>query len=744
MAVRIPIISDFDGRGIKRAMAEFKQLEGTGAKASFALRKSFIPATAALAGFGAFMVNAARGAEEAAVAQRALAQVLKQMGYESATDRVSAYAEELEKTLAIDADVIKRTQTKLATFAALTATVDKAGGAFDRATMAALDLAAAGFGQAETNAVQLGKALQDPIKGITALSKAGVTFTAQEKAKIRELVESNRLLEAQDLILSAIEKQVGGTASESVSSFEAMRLALARISDAFGEIMLPILQSLAPVLESVAQWFEDNPAAVKALSAAVVILTGSIIAANIGLKAYNGLALITKGLNTALGTSFKTLHTAMGVVGVALTAAVGVYTLLSGSKNKTTQATKDLAAALRLEKDAQDQTVKQLIETDKRTRLAFQALEKLGLTIDDLNEYVQKGTGALADMKDGLGDALRTAGVSNDEFMALGSTVQGLTNDFENAAKANDLYNRVAAVVPKMDLAKYYARQGVTIGEATDKTTGLSKATDKVAEAARNLRQSFRDAQKGVITALATMRENIATTLSTAIRGAVDFGSIQNAAKEAGTTFIAGLTETVGKAKAFGERLRQLMAAGLSPNAITQIAAAGAEAGSVIADELLAGGAATIQQANDLVAAAEQAAKDTGTLAGQTYYNEGTVLAQQLTKGITDVISKYKIKLTSPGLTEKQLNRLRNRFALDVDFVMQNVPALANGGIVTGGPTLALIGEAGPEAVIPLDQMGQMGNVTINVNGGDPNAVVDALRTYMRQNGAVPIRITNP
>jgi hypothetical protein len=68
------------------------------------------------------------------------------------------------------------------------------------------------------------------------------------------------------------------------------------------------------------------------------------------------------------------------------------------------------------------------------------------------------------------------------------------------------------------------------------------------------------------------------------------------------------------------------------------------------------------------------------------------------------------------------------------------VPRMAEGGIVAS-PTLALIGEAGPEAVVPLSKMGQMGNnVTIHVNGGDPNAVVAALRTYMRQNGSVPIR----
>lgn len=77
-------------------------------------------------------------------------------------------------------------------------------------------------------------------------------------------------------------------------------------------------------------------------------------------------------------------------------------------------------------------------------------------------------------------------------------------------------------------------------------------------------------------------------------------------------------------------------------------------------------------------------------------------------------------------------------------FSIPKIPMLAEGGVVTG-PTLAMIGEAGPEAVIPLDRMGSMGggnNVTINVNGGDPNAVVDALRRYMQLNGSVPIRVS--
>ena len=104
-------------------------------------------------------------------------------------------------------------------------------------------------------------------------------------------------------------------------------------------------------------------------------------------------------------------------------------------------------------------------------------------------------------------------------------------------------------------------------------------------------------------------------------------------------------------------------------------------------------------------------------------------LFNAIAKAWNNTIGKLSFKIPSwvPGLGGK-------------GFDVPNIPELAKGGIVTG-PTLAMIGEAGPEAVVPLDRMGSMAtNVTINVNGGDPNSVVDALRRYMFQNGVVPIR----
>ena len=295
MALAIPIITEYVGTGLDKFRKELAQAETKTQKAGLVLKKAFLPATAALGAFGGFMINAARGAEDARIANEKLGNVLSSMGWGATTDRVSAYAEQLEKTVAVDADVIKATQTKLATFSNLTKTVNKAGGAFDRATVAALDMAAAGFGTAEGNAVQLGKALQDPIKGIAALAKSGVTFTNQEKEKIRTLVESNKMLEAQDMILDAIEKQVGGTAEASASSFDKMKFALAGVSDTFGDMLLPVIDALAPKLAAFSAWAQANPDLMKLVAGAFVALTAAVIALNIAMS-LNPVSLIVIGL----------------------------------------------------------------------------------------------------------------------------------------------------------------------------------------------------------------------------------------------------------------------------------------------------------------------------------------------------------------------------------------------------------------------------------------------------------------
>jgi hypothetical protein len=227
--------------------------------------------------------NSVIGFEKAEIASRKLDSVLTSMGFATASTRVDAYAETLQNLIAVDADVIKATQTKLATFSALTATVNVAGGAFDRATVAALDLAAAGFGTAEGNAVQLGKALQDPIKGLTSLSKSGVTFTALEKDKIKTLVETNQVLAAQDLILKAIEVQVGGTAQAGASEFAKLQFIFDTMSDTIGEALLPAVREFSAYL--ISPEGKQNTKEIVDLFVAIGTTIGNIVSymlANIG------------------------------------------------------------------------------------------------------------------------------------------------------------------------------------------------------------------------------------------------------------------------------------------------------------------------------------------------------------------------------------------------------------------------------------------------------------------------------
>ena len=205
-------------------------------------------------------------AEEAKVANDRIDAIAKSMDEfgtrtEQVTDRIKAYAEEQSLSVGVDDEVIKATQAKLLTFRELTKTADVMGGSFDRATMAALDMAAAGFGEATSNATQLGKALNDPIAGITALNRAGIQFTEDQKALIASLVQSGDILKAQDIILTEIEAQVGGTAEATATASQKMSIAFGEISESVGEILLPLVEQFAEwligVVPDIQKFFEE-------------------------------------------------------------------------------------------------------------------------------------------------------------------------------------------------------------------------------------------------------------------------------------------------------------------------------------------------------------------------------------------------------------------------------------------------------------------------------------------------------
>lgn len=249
----VQIVPRIDGiaKGISGQLSGPMSAAGETGAASFAggFKKLLGPAliagaALAAAGLVKYGREAIRAGEEAATANARINQIATSMGvFGEETAEVSQRLIDLAKQQAlatgVDQNAIKVTQAKLLTFKEIALTAGEVGGAFDRATAAAVDLAAAGFGSAEQNAVSLGKALNDPIKGITALGRQGISFTKQEQEKIKTLTESNRILEAQEIILQAVETQVGGTALATSNSSDRIKVAFSQVKESIGKVLLP-------------------------------------------------------------------------------------------------------------------------------------------------------------------------------------------------------------------------------------------------------------------------------------------------------------------------------------------------------------------------------------------------------------------------------------------------------------------------------------------------------------------------
>jgi hypothetical protein len=213
-------------------------------------KKAGVALAAAGAAAAVVATKLIKAGEEASTANARIGNIVQTMdlfGEETGkvTERLIKNGEALARLTGVETKAIKETQGILLTFKELAATADEQGGAFDRASKAALDLAAAGFGSAQSNATQLGKALQDPIKGLTALTRSGVTFTDAEREKIRALTESGKVLEAQNMILSAIEGQVGGTAEATANASDRMRVAFSQAQERLGLALLPAFEQLS-------------------------------------------------------------------------------------------------------------------------------------------------------------------------------------------------------------------------------------------------------------------------------------------------------------------------------------------------------------------------------------------------------------------------------------------------------------------------------------------------------------------
>jgi hypothetical protein len=285
------------------------------------------------------LFKAAEAAEESEKATRKLEQVFKSMGETSgkSAKKAQEFASSLMMEIAVDDENIIAVQTKLATFEKVIKNTAGTSEIFERATRAAFDLEAAGFGEGTQNAVQLGKALQDPIKGINALARSGVTFTDSEKDKIRSLVESGQHLKAQKILLEAVEKQVGGVAKANVSSTAKIKIAFGEVVEKIGGALLPMLERFSKWLDNslpkIIKWLDENQELVSVLATlAAIVSTVSIAISGLSfvfggaMKALSGASTAINGLSKAF--SFLQSAVVANPIVAAVIAIIAIITLL--------------------------------------------------------------------------------------------------------------------------------------------------------------------------------------------------------------------------------------------------------------------------------------------------------------------------------------------------------------------------------------------------------------------------------
>lgn len=190
---------------------------------------------------------------------------------------------------------------------------------FPRTTKAALDLSVAMKQDMKSSAIQLGKALNDPITGITALTRVGVTFSKTQKDMIQTMVDAGNVAGAQGIILTEIEKEFGGSAAAAADPIDHLRATLNDLAIDIGVALQPVLEAVIPVVQDFAKHISEF---LTTMSDNGDNTVGIILAIGAGLAIIGPIiAVIGSGIAAIGGL----LAVVLSPIGLIIAAVVGLY-----------------------------------------------------------------------------------------------------------------------------------------------------------------------------------------------------------------------------------------------------------------------------------------------------------------------------------------------------------------------------------------------------------------------------------
>lgn len=573
-------------RGTQRQFENMaKKIYGVGQTLSLSV-------TAPLVAFGTVAV---REATEAAHAMGQVESVLKSMGPVAGktAEQLKKAANAFETESLFEADeILTKVTANMLTFG------NVAGQNFDRAQQAAINLSARLGQDLQSSTIQVGKALNDPIKGMTALQRVGVQFTATQKEQIKAFVASGQAAKAQGVILGELERQFSGAAqaAQNTDPFNKAADAFRQMAEQVGTALLPIIPVFTDAIVSLANAFSSlSPETQKwvIIAAAAGAALGPLLIGIGGLVSAAGLLLplfVKLGpVFTTLVGGLKLLLPVLSAVRVALVAMLsnpfilGAALLIGGiylawkNWDKIAPILKRLYTA-----------VKTWIQ-DKLSAVfdwVKGKLQDVGNWFERLYDRVV-GNSYIPDMVDGIAEQMErldavmvapvTAATSKaaEAFRALQESTKGLLDRlFPEAAELNQFKSELATLEQAMEsgilTAQQYAAalnrlqtegltdegigvldQGSLVPISEDVVAKIADQMDRVADKTRD----WRDILSNVMVDLARMGGDILSglvdktlTLKDAFRGLLSY-AIQFLTSSQGMGLLSGL---FGGARAMG------------------------------------------------------------------------------------------------------------------------------------------------------------------------------------------------
>lgn len=379
-----------------------------------------------------------------------------QAGLESTGGAAGFTSDELRKmanelmiaTNTLNTDILGDVTAQLLTFTSVS------GEVFEKAQMAVLDLSSRMKTDLRSSAIQVGKALNDPIQGLTALRRVGIQFTKDQEDVIRAMVDTGDVVGAQKIILAELERQFGGSAEAAGDSIDAMTNSIKVMGQEFGGIIMKFLTPFFQMISGLVQKFGELSDRTKT----VIVVIGGLAAAigpvmiAIGFMAKSVIPMFLGGL-FAIRSAIVSLTAAMMAnpfIALAAVAAAAAAALLIFRKGT---------------KDAEDAQWK-LGDAIKDTNIAIG--EQIYNTLADGYEVMADGSlkaiGSIDKLKDSLTQLTR--GELESLKLYLNTLIPEAQRDLENST------NELTKIIIQQDISKY-----IMALEAVEKELGKFKTS---------------------------------------------------------------------------------------------------------------------------------------------------------------------------------------------------------------------------------------------------------------------------